>query len=181
MYNKKLFYGTDIPHRHRMFELNDNTDETWLKDYQALKEKFEQNGIVGVYGTRGTGKTQACAILMAMNASKERKGYYVKASKVFLQLRDSQSNGTIMKTFEQFTEPFLLVIDAFQVRSDTDFEYRTLVSILDDRYDAMRPTIIITNDDPKAFLDALGEDISSRMQESGGMVGFSSNSFRGRK
>ena len=181
MYNKKLFYGTDIPQRHRLFELKDNKDENWLANYNLLKEKFEQKGIIGLYGSRGGGKTQACAVITAMNASNGRKGLYSKASKIFLKIRDAQSTGALMKTFDEFSSPHLLIIDAFQIRANTEFEYRTLVSIIDDRYDAMKPTIIVSNDSPKVFLEALGDDISSRMQEGGAMIFFNSTSFRGAK
>jgi len=182
MYNKKLFYGTDVPMRHRDMELDDNKCPKWNASYELLKSMYDRNGLIGVAGTRGSGKTQACAIVIAMNSSKKRIGLYTKAHEVFLSIRDAQNNGgSLMKAFDSFVSPHLLVIDAFQVRAETEFEFRTLVTIIDKRYDEMKPTILISNDSPQALLDSIGDDGRSRMKEGGGIIQFTSSDFRGAK
>lgn len=183
MYTKKLFYDTNAPMRHREFEADDNICPHWNKSYQQLKAQYEQNGIIGLIGNRGGGKTQASVVMIALNASKGKKGCYTKAQEIFLNIRDAQTGSErgLMKTFEMYTEPHLLVIDAFQVRSGTEFEYRTLVSILDKRYDDMKSTILISNDTAEEFVEAMGDDAYSRMQEGGGIIQFNSTDFRGAK
>ncbi len=181
MYSKKLFYDTNAPMRHREFEANDNKCPNWDKSYQQLKKQYAKNGIIGLIGSRGGGKTQAGVVMIAYTTKQGKKSYYVKAQEIFLSIRDAQGGGEtgLMKTFETYTSPDLLVIDAFQVRAGTEFEYRTLVSIIDKRYDNMMPTILISNDTAEEFVEAMGDDSYSRMQEGGGIIQFNSTDFRG--
>lgn len=180
MYNKKRFLGTNVPERHRLIELNDNKCPIWANSYEQLKAGYLNGGLVGVIGNRGSGKTQAATIIIAMNSSLKRKGVYTKAHEIFLSIRDAQANGkSLLHTFNGFIKPHLLVIDAFQVRAETEFEFRTLISILDKRYDEMKPTIVISNDSVSALLDSIGDDGRSRMKEGGGIVQFTSEDFRG--
>jgi DNA replication protein DnaC len=182
MYSKSLFYDTGVPQRHRLLEADDNKCELWQKSYDQLKTMYDNKGLIGVTGNRGSGKTQASAIIIAMNSSKKKRGIYTKVHEIFLSIRDSQTSGrSLMSTFDSYVKPHLLVIDAFQVRSETEFEFRTLISILDKRYDEMKPTIIISNDSPQALLESIGDDGRSRMKEGGGIVQFTSTDFRGTK
>ena len=183
MYTAKLFYETNAPKRHREFEKADNNCQEWEVSYQKLKAQYDNNGIIGLLGNRGCGKTQASVVIIAMNSKKGKIGYYTKAQEIFLGIRDAQGGGEngLVATFEKYTKPDLLVIDAFQVRSGTEFEYRTLVTILDKRYDNMNPTILISNDTPEVFAEAMGDDAYSRMQEGGGIIQFNSTDFRSAK
>jgi DNA replication protein DnaC len=169
--------------RHRQFEKGDNKCPEWNKSYEQLKSQYDKNGIIGLIGARGGGKTQASVVMIAMNSNNGKKGLYTKTQEIFLTIRDAQSGseGSLMRTFDKYIKPHLLVIDAFQVRSGTEFEYRTLVSILDKRYDEMKPTILISNDTAPEFLKAMGDDASSRMKEGGGIIQFNSTDFRGKK
>ena len=180
MYDQKRFMGTNVPERHRLVELNDNKCPIWANNYEQLKVGYNNGGLIGVTGNRGSGKTQAAAIIIAMNNAKKRKGLYTKAHEIFLSIRDAQASGkSLMHTFNGFIKPHLLVIDAFQVRAETEFEFRTLISILDKRYDEMKPTIVISNDSVNALLESIGDDGRSRMKEGGGIVTFTSSDFRG--
>lgn len=161
-------------------ELGDNKCPIWEQSYQRLKKMYYERGLIGVGGTRGSGKTQACAIIIALNSSEKRKGLYTKAQEAYLSIRDAQSNGdSLIGAFNSFVQPHLLVIDAFQVRAETEFEFRTLITIIDKRYDEMKPTILITNDSPKELLNSIGDDGRSRMKQGGGIVQFTSSDFRG--
>jgi DNA replication protein DnaC len=185
MYPKSYFYDTDVPERHRTFVVSDNKCPKWSESYELLKDIVDNKSLVGVLGTRGCGKTQASAVLVALTKSEGLTAFYVKAFEIFLMIRDANGGGknslSLMETNKKFLAPHLLVIDAFQMRADTDFESRTLLSIIDKRYDAGKPTILISNDTQVSFLDALGADGASRLKEGGGIVHFRSDDFRGRK
>ena len=183
MYTPKLFYDTNAPMRHRKFEANDNKNEEWQASYTQLKKQYSQNGIIGLIGSRGCGKTQASVVMIALTTKNKKKALYTKTQEIFLSIRDAQGGGEngLMQTFNNYTDPHLLVIDAFQVRGGTEFEFRTLVSILDKRYDNMKPTILISNDTAPEFIEAMGADACSRMKEGGGIIQFNTTDFRGAK
>jgi DNA replication protein DnaC len=74
----------------------------------------------------------------------------------------------------------MLVIDEAQERGGTPWEDRILNHIIDRRYAAMIPTIIIANAKPDALVASLGESIADRMRETGGIIEITGTSHRGR-
>jgi DNA replication protein DnaC len=72
----------------------------------------------------------------------------------------------------------MLVIDAFEVRGDSQFENRMMDHIIDKRYDAMLATIVISNDKPEVLSSALGQSIMDRIAQTGGMIEMDGESFR---
>ena len=63
----------------------------------------------------------------------------------------------------------------------SDFELATLFTIINSRYEEMRPTVIVTNLPPKELPAAIGDRCVDRLRENGGIVlGFDWESARGR-
>lgn len=178
---QSLFIGTGAPERHRRFHIEDNRCELWRSSYEQLKAGVAAKATVGVVGPRGAGKTQAASILLAKNKSDGNSGLYTKSDDIFTKIRcaqSSKSDFTEEQAKHHYRKPYLLVIDAFQVRGETDFENRSLVSIVDKRYDDGKPTVIISNDTQESLLAIVGPDIRDRLLEGGGIITFKSSSFR---
>jgi DNA replication protein DnaC len=83
-----------------------------------------------------------------------------------------------VRAVSELVKPYLLVIDAFEVRGDTPFENRVMDHVIDRRYDAMKSTIIISNDTAAGLKQALGESVVDRMRQCGGIVEMGKKSFR---
>jgi DNA replication protein DnaC len=105
---------------------------------------------------------------------------YRKAFDVFLRIREGMKaqGDSEKKAIEEFTSPFFLVIDAYEVRSDSDFENRILDHIVDKRYDNMKSTLILSNDTVQNFEKQVGPSICDRIRETGGIVEMAWQSFR---
>jgi len=181
---RELYSMAGVPKRHKDFRPDHhNKDEQWRWNYDKLKNLLTNRGIAGVFGKRGAGKTQACASVIGfccLNLGKSAK--YVKAFDLFLSIRNGNnpsSNTTEKQEVEKYCKPFLLVIDAFEVRGDTAFENRTMDHIIDRRYDEQRPTILISNEDKSSFSASLGISTLDRLKEGGGLIEFTKTSFRG--
>jgi DNA replication protein DnaC len=102
---------------------------------------------------------------------------------IFLRIRESLKapGDSELAAVKEFIRPRVLVIDAFEVRSETPFENRELDHIIDKRYDDSNATIIISNHTIKEFTNQVGPSIADRMRENGGIVTLTNSSFRNRQ
>ena len=64
----------------------------------------------------------------------------------------------------------LLIIDEVGVQSGTEAESRALFDVFNERYQNMKPTILISNLSPEGFKAAVGDRIADRVKEDGGEV-----------
>jgi len=172
---------SELPKRHKKFKPGDNSHESWGKAYDKIKRLIDTGAIFAIIGTRGTGKTQIGACLIGHVAiNLERTVAYRKAFDVFLRIREAMklSGDSERKAVSEFVKPYFLVIDAYEVRSESPFENRTLDHIIDRRYDSVHPTLIISNDTPESFTKSVGVSICDRISETGGIIEMNWESFR---
>jgi len=171
---EQLLTESGAPRLHTSFRPSDNTSEEWAEAYERIKAETEKGSVCAILGTNGNGKTQ-CAVCCMGHAiyNLKKKARYSKALDVFLLIREANSRNSETserQAVEEFVSPWLLVIDAFEVRGESAFENRILNHIIDKRYDLKRPTIIISNDTGKKFADVVGSSIIDRMKAGNGVV-----------
>ncbi len=170
-----------IPAKYREFRPSDNEDKTWAKAYEDIIKivESESDAIIGIIGQRGGGKTQLASCVGGFVLVKAKASLkYSTAFDIFLSIRDAMKNGNEVKTIRKFTSPFLLVIDAFEVTHNSDYEARYLDHIIDTRYNDLKPTIIIANLKEKDLLKKIGHSNASRLEESGFIVNLKTVSKR---
>lgn len=134
-------------------------------------------------GTPGTGKTHLAVGIMhrvlgagytarfavVLDAMQAVKGTYRKDSAM-----------TEAAVIEKLTAPDLLVLDEIGNQYGTDAERIILSSLINTRYNAMKPTILLSNLAKDALAKELGDRAIDRMREGGGrMVVFDWESHRG--
>jgi len=175
----RTFLGFGVPLRHEGFRPGDSMDPQWDKCYKSIKPKIENGGIVIISGNRGTGKTQMGICLCGFVTHKlEKSAYYTKAFDIFLDIRDGMGLNSEKQALKSFINPYLLVIDAFEVTSGTEFENRCIDHIIDRRYDDMKSTVIITNKKIDKFAVDFGSSNIDRIKECGGLVELTGESKR---
>ena len=168
--------------------------ERWHEEFTKAKSMVQKAALVAFIGNRGPGKTQMAAEIAragewAYDAGEwngNRNTYrqtaiYRRAMDIFLDLRDANKTGS--KTSEKdvlakLEKAGLLVIDEFQERGGSEWENRVMSNLLDKRYAAQRPTIIIANFTPDEMKAALSDSVKSRMRENGKAFIFEWASFR---
>lgn len=172
-----------LPERHKRFKPDQSTSQDWTRLYEALNAKIYNGITMALIGQRGSGKSQLGVCLVKSCCDNGKESDYKKAFEVFLRIRSAMrtDGDSEMSAVSEFLKPHLLVIDAFEVRGDTSFENRIMDHIIDKRYDAMKTTIIISNDTKDNLIKTLGESVCDRMRESGGIVEMNWKSFRGNK
>lgn len=142
--------------------------------------------IIALLGDRGTGKTQMAAELVRRWLRKQNTEHrtlncplYAKAMEIFMAIKSSYGSDKSEKDVTLiFTRPKLLIIDEASERGETDWENRMMTYIIDKRYDAKLDTLLISNQRRDAFLEAVGDSITSRLVETGGIVECNWDSFR---
>lgn len=171
-----------LPDRHLQQCMNpDRLDRSgdWLSKLDRCSEVVGRGGIAMLWGKRGTGKTQVAVAVALRLIRRERKAaLYLKATQIFRACIEAQNENRLTRQMQRYARVHLLIIDESHVRIGSDFEDRTLTDLIDMRYDAMRPTIVITNQDKKAAAESLGPSIVSRLHETGCAIEMNGTSFR---
>lgn len=166
-----------LPRRHACLD-TPRQGEQWQ---QKLVDIERRSGyLIALLGGRGRGKTQMAVDLIRNRCGEGKTARYVKAMAFFLALREAyQKTGvTEQDVLFQFQRPSLLVIDAMEERGDTAWEDRVLNHLIDTRYDNGVDTLLISNQTPDVFINAVGPSIASRLNETGGVVVCNWDSYR---
>ena len=170
---------TEVPKRYRAAWPRPQLDAVWMGHFSKIMQKAEDGGIIALIGPRGTGKTRLAA--EAMRNLTPDKGVYTTAMGLFIRIRASfgkaskESEDDIVREMARCK---MLILDEVQERGNTAWEDRVLTHILDKRYGAMAPTIIIANLTEAALVDCLGDSIISRLTETGGILEIDGPSHR---
>jgi len=175
-----LFEAANVPERHK--HAKPEKAGSWGAAWAKIEPLLGQGSIIPIVGTRGSGKTQLAVEAVRFVCLAHRPCLYTKAMGVFLDIREGMKtkDKSEREAIQALIKPSLLVIDAMEVRGETDFENRVLDYLVDLRYDAGLDTILISNHTRKEFGESLGLSIISRIHESGDIVECSWESFRKR-
>jgi DNA replication protein DnaC len=99
-----------------------------------------------IHGPPGAGKTHMiCAFIQGFPAGKAQ---YWKLSDIMRTIKDSYSSsseGTELRFLKRLSRVPILVIDEIGRQTGSGFEGGTMFDLLDDRYDNLLPTILISN------------------------------------
>lgn len=135
-------------------------------------------------GDRGPGKTQIATHWARIVAESQGKAScYFKAHDFLCMIRqqfdeERDLKGLARETLEKAKRTTLLVLDEWSELAGTEWEQRTMTSLIDHRYDNMLATVIITNHKPADAAEAVGRSIWSRAGETGGIVVCDWESYR---
>ena len=189
----------DFPDRHS--QVTELRGVEWQAAYEKALGIAQSSGIVVAWGQRGTGKTQI-AYEIAHNGifhdpyfpltkqdgftmvTKARPCIYAKAMDIFMRMKNGfqrKDQPSELEIVENLAQAAFLVIDEAHVRGETKYEDDKLTHIIDKRYDAMRPTMLITNLTNKDFAAQLSPSILSRIAEIGGGIECNWQSYRKQK
>jgi DNA replication protein DnaC len=178
----------------------DLTGDKWFSAYQSAIPIIASGGIVAMVGQRGPGKTQMAAEIArngewtddeptyipgygGAGITKHTKtALYRRAMDIFLDLRDAAKNhvqSSEKQVLAKLAAVGLLVIDEFQERGESDWENKVMKNLIDKRYAACRPTIIIANLTRRELFESLGSSIVDRARENGKSIEFDWPSYRG--
>ncbi|MGE8279058.1 MAG: ATP-binding protein [Stenotrophomonas sp.] len=148
-------------------------------------EKSSAGGSLVLTGGPGTGKTHlACAIGNAVIESSLSSVLFLTIAGMLRAIKDTYRKGSErseQQAINDFSTPDLLILDEVGVQVGSDHEKLLMFEVLNNRYQDMRPTILISNlpaDELEAFL---GQRVMDRYRECGSVLAFNWASHRGLK
>ena len=169
----------------------------WLANYSKALAVTDSGGITILYGGYGTGKTRMAWEVARAHKSKrpnigtggigwstitkKRPMLYTTAMNLFTSIKScysSNSQKSEKEVIQEYCEAALLVIDEVQVRAETKFEDDKLTAIIDARYAADMPTILISNYTWEKLASTLSPAVIDRIEENGAKLLFNWESFR---
>lgn len=166
---------------------NFETAEEWQRKASAIIRSYvsdfdsvlSQGRCLILCGLPGTGKTHlACAYANEV-IKQGHSASFTSVSKIIRTVRASWGTGTEEDVLQTFSNVDLLVIDEVGVQAGTENEKQILFNILNERYNFMRPTVLISNLKQVEMKTALGERVWDRLKENGGkLINLTGDSFR---
>jgi DNA replication protein DnaC len=171
---ERLFKAATCPLLHTDNELQIDSAKCpkWIAVRELLVSRLSSSRgfLVALLGDRGRGKTQLAVSIIRHACEKGMSCRYVTTADVFLDIRSTYSRNsdvTERSVIERYANVGLLVLDDFHQRAETAAEQNSLAILLDKRYAARRPTIVIANQSKAEFARCAGDSIVSRMHEAG--------------
>ena len=147
------------------------------------EKTFETGANLIMCGTPGTGKTHLASVICRQVASQNiAYPLYTTVSRMIRHIRNSynrDSDYTESAALKKFTGACLLVVDEVGVKLSSDHERSMLFEIIDERYQQMMPTIIISNLKIGEIGAHTDERMVDRLSENGLLMIFDWESHRG--
>ncbi len=149
--------------------------ENWTKTRQAGKCML-------LVGGPGTGKTHLAVAICYHVLSLNKSVHYTSVAKAMRRIKESwssESGEVESQVIEAYVSPDLLVLDEVGVQFGSNTEKDLLFSLVNDRYNEGKPTLLISNLELEKVREYLGDRILDRLRDSGGKaVKFDWVSFR---
>lgn len=151
---------------------------------EHIDERIESGSCIVLTGRPGTGKTHLACALLSEAIRKGRTGRFTSVAALFRAIRDTWRSGsqcTETQMIAHYVNLDLLVIDEVGVQAKSENERNLLFAVINGRYEAMRPTVIISNETLSEVKEILGERAFDRLREGGGCAfSFDCDSYRPR-
>lgn len=154
---------TDLAGQHERFGLVLNRLREFLND--------PVGSVFVMTGTRGSGKTSLACVAVRLAIARRRPARFTSAAALLRDLkgRFSEENGE-EAWLNEWAAPWLLVVDEFAERSDSDWSSAELTNLIDARHGAMRKTVLLANLTRDEFKLLAGGSITDRAYEGAGGI-----------
>lgn len=143
--------------------------KAFARDYADNFADVSANGRCAIFaGGMGTGKNHlACGIAHEVL----EQGYsavVITAAEMMQRIKDSFNGGSELAACAPYVQADLLVLDEFGAGNPTETESRLLGMVINARYEAVRPTLVLTNLTEEDWQRRIEARIRDRLRDNGG-------------
>lgn len=188
---KKAFEGIQIGKRFQDATFEDyeevcadakNVKSICMEYAATFTERLKAADSLIFSGSVGTGKNKLAACIAKAAVEVGHTSLHTTVAKMVRKITRTWKTGDCEQAaIDAFSIPDLLIINEVGVQFETKAEELFLTEIIDDRYEAMKCTILISNFYEKDLVEFLGERIVDRFYEGGSrLLRFKWKSYRRR-
>ena len=182
--------GAAIPERFKDRTLNSYVAKTsgqqkalaFAKEYAENFDQVIKTGRSAIFvGKVGTGKTHLAVGIALSIMEQQRSPLFTTVQRLVRRVKDSwrTKEETESEVIEAFASPDLLILDEIGVQFGSEFEKQILFDVLNERYEKLKPSILLSNIPREQLGEYLGERVTDRLRENGGkMIPFDWDSHR---
>ena len=168
-------YQAKTPEQEKLLAICDS----YAKDFE---KRIELGTSLVLCGKPGTGKTHLAIGIAHAAIQQGYSARFISVMNAIRRIRETysrDSNESEREVIDAFALPHLLILDEVGQQRGSDDEKILLFDIINARYEAVRPTIIISNLDLAGIAEYLGERAFDRLREGGGKaLQFTWDSYR---
>jgi len=154
----------------------------FAKEYAQNFDQVIKTGRSAIFvGKPGTGKTHLAIGIALSIMQQQRSPVFVTVQRLIRRVKDSwrTKEETETEVIDAFASPDLLILDEVGVQFGSEFEKQLLFDVLNERYEKLKPSILLSNIPSEQLSDYLGERVTDRLRENGGaLIGFNWDSYR---
>ncbi|MGF7537500.1 ATP-binding protein [Providencia rettgeri] len=133
-------------------------------------------------GIPGTGKTHlAVSIAREIAEDLQESVFITTAARIIRAFRRTWSGNSEFSELDvlaKYCDPDLLIIDEIGVQYGTDSERNILFEVINDRYEYLLPTILVSNLPLNELEEMLGERVVDRLLQGGTVLTFNWSTYR---
>ena len=147
----------------------------------SFADKLDSGAGLIMVGRPGTGKNHLAAAICTEVMYKGHATIHTTVMKMIRRIKATWSRDSDMteqRAIKSFCEPDLLIIDEVGVQFGSETEKLLLTEIINERYENIRPTIMLSNLPAKQLEDVLGERVVDRFRHGGEVLVFDWDSYR---
>jgi len=156
----------------------------FAKEYaETFDQVFNQGRSAIFVGKPGTGKTHLAIGIALSIMQQQRSALFVTVQRLIRRVKDTWQTKaeTESEVIDAFASPDLLILDEVGVQFGSEFEKQILFDVLNQRYEQLKPAILLSNIPTEQLSDYLGERVTDRLRENGGkVIAFDWDSYRKR-
>ena len=154
----------------------------FAKEYAENFDEVLQTGRSCIFvGKPGTGKTHLAIGIALSIMQQQQSALFVTVQRLIRRVKDSwhTKEETESEVIDAYASPDLLILDEVGVQFGSEFEKQVLFDVLNERYEKLKPSILLSNIPSEQLSDYLGERVTDRLRENKGrMIGFNWDSYR---
>ena len=179
---RQIKVNSEVPARYQeasfdSYQVNSSEQAFVLKAckryVEIFDDRYNKGGCLTLLGGTGTGKTHlACAIINSLALSSYSVLYteVYEALDYIKEVSRFERSMSERKAIEKYESVDLLILDELGVQQNDDWEKLVIFKIINNRYKANKPTILVSNLDKEAFAAHVGGRVIDRIKENGGMT-----------